>query len=108
MNTKDFKLTLSLISIAALLGGCAKYVPYSFLLEQDIAKRTPVSEVIGWAPAFNFKPDNTTNLGSDSNILKNSSGCVIELQSSPKGELIGYKILRSPEKCTYRAPNLVQ
>lgn len=108
MKIEDFELKFGLISIVVLLGGCAKYVPYSFQLEQDIEKRTPVSEVIRWAPAFNFVLDNTLNSSGVSHILKNSSGCVIELQSSPKGELVGYKMLSSPEICTYRAPNLVQ
>ncbi len=108
MKIRYFEIKLGLISVVASLGGCAKYVPYSFILEQDIKKGTPVSEVVRWAPALDFELDNASNLSNDSVILKNSSGCLIELQSDPQGRLIGYKQLKSPEKCTYRAPNLVQ
>ncbi len=56
----------------------------------------------------NFELDSAINSSSGTHILKNSSGCVVEIQSNPKGELIGYKILKFPEKCTFRAPNLLQ
>lgn len=108
MKIEDFEVKLGIISVVVLLGGCAKYVPYSFILEQNVEKGTPVSDVIRWAPVRKFELDNTIIPNSSSVILKNSSGCVIELQSNPKGQLAGYKILKSPEKCTYRAPNLAQ